>query len=206
MTTTQGIDGDSEDQELTSEDRARADVYGLLGALLAKSPDREMLGLLRGLEVPTGDSGMPEAWRDLKMAAKETDAEVTVDEYFALFIGLGRGEIVPYASSYLTGYLMEKPLADLRDELNRLGFERNENVKEPEDHAAILCQLMGMIIAEKRLSYSDQQGVFEHFVNPWMHDFFEDLEQAESAGFYRAVGRLGRVFISVEKQFFSLPA
>ena len=203
MSAGQGIGGGPDG--LTEEDRARADVYSLLGALLAKSPDREMLGLLRGIEVPSGVPGMPEAWRDLKLVAKEADADATVDEYFALFIGLGRGEIVPYASSYLTGYLMEKPLADLRSELNRLGFERHETVKEPEDHAAILCQFMGMIIAENRLSLSDQRGVFERFVKPWMQDFFEDLEQAESATFYRAVGRLGKVFIGIEKHFFSLP-
>ncbi len=204
MSTEQGAGGEL--IEFSEEERARAEVYTLLGALLAKSPDREMLGLLRGIEVPTGYPGMPEAWRDLKVAAKEADAEATVDEYFALFIGLGRGEIVPYASSYLTGYLMEKPLADLRGELDRLGFERHQAVKEPEDHAAILCQFMGMIIAEKRLCLEDQRGVFEHFVRPWMQDFFEDLEQAESASFYRAVGRLGKVFIGIEKQYFSLPA
>ena len=193
-------------QAVTEEDRARADVYALLGALLAKSPDREMLGLLRGIDVPAGSPGMPEAWRDLKVAAKEADAEAAVDEYFALFIGLGRGELVPYASSYLTGYLMEKPLADLRGELGRLGFERSETVKEPEDHAASLCELMGMIISEKGLCLEDQRRVFDSFISPWMQDFFEDLEQAETAGFYRAVGQLGRVFIGLEKQFFSLPA
>ncbi len=138
-------ENDEATRSVTEEDQARADVYALLGALLAKSPDREMLGLLRGIEVPSGNPGMPEAWRDLKVAAKEADAEATVDEYFALFIGLGRGELVPYASSYLTGYLMEKPLADLRGELSRLGFERSDTVKEPEDHAASLCELMGMI-------------------------------------------------------------
>ena len=199
-------ENDEATRSVTEEDQARADVYALLGALLAKSPDREMLGLLRGIEVPSGNPGMPEAWRDLKVAAKEADAEATVDEYFALFIGLGRGELVPYASSYLTGYLMEKPLADLRGELSRLGFERSDTVKEPEDHVASLCELMGMIIAEKGLCLQDQRQVFDSFISPWMEDFFEDLEEAETASFYRAVGQLGKVFIGLEKQFFSLPA
>ena len=156
--------------------------------------------------MPSGTGGMPEAWRGLKMAAKVTDAEALEDEYFALFIGLGRGELVPYASSYLTGYLMEKPLADLREELNKLGLERQQNLKEPEDHAGILCDLMGMIISENQLSLKNQRDIFMTFLVPWMMDFFEDLEQADSAGFYRAVGKLGKVFMGIEKQFFSLPA
>ncbi len=193
-------------EALSEEDKARAEVYSLLGALLIKPPDREWLGLLRGIEVPPGNAGMPEAWRRLKMAAKEADAEAMEDEYFALFIGLGRGEMVPYASSYLTGYLMEKPLADLREELSKLGFETQENVNEPEDHAGILCELMGMIISENQLSLENQREMFTSFIAPWMEDFFEDLEQADSASFYSSVGRLGRVFMGIEKHFFSLPA
>ena len=101
---------------------------------------------------------------------------------------------------------MEKPLADLRVELSKLGFETQENVKEPEDHAGILCELMGMIISENQLSFENQRGMFTSFIAPWMEDFFEDLEQADSASFYSSVGRLGRVFMGIEKHFFSLPA
>jgi len=193
---------------LSPEDRARADVYVLLGALLARAPDEEMLALLRGIQVPeaSDQSAMAGAWRALRKAALETGATSLEDQYYALFIGLGRGELVPYASSYLTGYLMEKPLADLRSELARLGYTRQDAVKEPEDHAAALCEVMGMIISDDGLSLEHQRGFFRAFLAPWMEDFFEDLGGAESSDFYCAVGRFGQVFISIEKEYSSMPA
>lgn len=192
---------------LSPEDRARADVYALLGALLARAPDEKMLALLRGIQVPeaSDQSVMADAWRALSKAALEADATALEDEYYALFIGLGRGELVPYASSYLTGYLMERPLADLRAELARLGYARQDAVKEPEDHAAALCEVMGMIIADDELSLEHQRGLFQTFLAPWIEEFFEDLGDAESSHFYGAVGRFGRVFISIEKECLSMP-
>jgi len=193
---------------LSPEDRARADVYLLLGALLAQAPDEEMLARLRGIEVPAAsDQGaMPDAWRALRKAALEADTTSLEDEYHALFIGLGRGELVPYASSYLTGYLMERPLADLRSELARLGYARQDAVKEPEDHAAALCEVMGMIILDDGLSLDHQRGFFQTYLAPWIEQFFEDLGGAESSPFYCAVGRFGQVFISIDKECVSMLA
>lgn len=193
---------------LSPEDRARADVYALLGALLARPPDEEMLALLRGIEVPAASEqgAMPGAWRALRKAARETDTTSLEEEYYALYIGLGRGELVPYASSYLTGYLMEQPLADLRSELARLGYARQEAVKEPEDHAAALCEVMGMIISDNELSLEQQRGFFDTFLAPWIEKFFEDLGGAESSRFYCAVGRLGQVFISIDTECLSMSA
>jgi TorA maturation chaperone TorD len=52
-------------------------------------------------------------------------------EYQDLFIGLARGELVPYGSYYLTGFLHEKPLSKLRQDMARLGVEREDGVAEP---------------------------------------------------------------------------
>lgn len=189
------------------EDRARADVYALLGALLAGPPDENVLRIVSGI-APQGDltQGMSRAWHRLSQAAGIAQPRELEGEYYALFIGLGRGELVPYASSYLTGFLMEKPLADLRSALSRLGFSRQEGVKEPEDHAAALCEVMALIIRDRGIDFRGETVFFEQFVAPWMGRFFEDLEKAEAARFYRAVAVLGREFIAVEERFFSMPA
>ena len=65
---------------------------------------------------------------------------------FNLFIGLGRGELLPYGSSYLTGFLHERPLARLRADLGPLGIERAEG------NASLkimprLCEIMAGIVS-----------------------------------------------------------
>jgi len=194
---------DTGDAAADEHQLARAGVYCLLGSLLAAPPDGELLGLLRELQPGTG--ALAPAWERLRLAARKAAAQQLEDEYHALFIGLGRGELVPYASWYLTGFLMEKPLAQLRAELRRLGFTRQEGVAEPEDHAAALCEVMAMTISENRLPFLEQSAFFSRHMGSWLPRFFQDLEQAESAGFYGAVGHLGTRLMAVEQQYFAMP-
>ncbi len=190
----------------SSTDQPRADVYGLLAALLARPPDAATLATLAALSPDdAADSPLAPAWHALREAALASSPEQAEREYYHLFIGLGRGEVLPYASWYLTGYLMEQPLAALREDLARLGFARSEGVYEPEDHAAALCEIMRMINFTGDISREHQQSFFEAHVAPWMGRFFEDLEQAESARLYRAVGGLGRRFLELERLYFDLP-
>jgi TorA maturation chaperone TorD len=156
-------------------------------------------------ELPPGDGLLAPAWDSLAKAAGEARPESLEDEYHALFIGLGRGELVPYASWYLTGFLMEKPLAQLRAELRDLGFTRQEGVVEPEDHAAAVCEVMAMTIMENRLSFPEQSEFFANHLGSWLPRFFQDLEQAESAVFYAAVGGFGARLMAVEQQYFAMP-
>jgi len=195
------------DAVLEPGERARADVYRLLGALLAGPPAAALLEMLRAVTPPgSGENGtaMVTAWQALQAAAQHADPAALEDEYFNLFIGLGRGELVPYASFYIHGFLMEKVLASLRDELAALGITRRNGVAEPEDHAAAVCEIMGMIIAGSGL-HLQQRAFFERFVDPWMGRFFTDLDRAEAAEFYRAVALLGQQFLAVERQYFTLP-
>jgi TorA maturation chaperone TorD len=187
-------------------ERARADIYQLLAALLAGPPDQALLELLRALEpdTKTAGSSMNSTWQELRATAEKIGPQDVGEEYFNLFIGLGRGELVPYASWYVHGLLMEKLLASLRDELAVLGLEREEGVSEPEDHVAALCEVMGMIICDSELSLR-QTDFFATYLDPWMGRFFVDLEEAETAVFYKAVARLGQQFLDVERQYFSLP-
>jgi TorA maturation chaperone TorD len=186
------------------EQQARAGVYSLLGALLAAPPDADLLESLRNL--PPGTGVLAPAWEQLAQAARQVQPEALQQEYQALFIGLGRGELVPYASWYLTGFLMEKPLAQLRADLRKLGFERRDGVAEPEDHVAAICEVMAMTIVEDKLSLEEQSGFFAAYVGSWFPQFFQDLGQAKSADFYRAAGRLGTRLMDIEQQYFAMPA
>jgi TorA maturation chaperone TorD len=195
----------SPDSDIDEVDRARAQEYALLAILLSRAPDQallEQLGALRGDASPLGL-----AHAALAEAASRTSVERVEREYFDLFIGLGRGELLPYGSYYLTGFLHERPLARLRESLTRLGIERTERQAEPEDHAGILCEIMAGLVSRRfEAPEGADRDVFEQHLSPWIGRFFADLERAEAAGFYRQVGTLGRVFIEVETEGFALPS
>jgi TorA maturation chaperone TorD len=184
---------------------ARAQEYALLAALLARAPDATLLhqiSQLRGDATPLGV-----AHASLSQAASDITVERAEREYFDLFIGLGRGELLPYGSYYLTGFLHERPLARLRGDLGPLGIERVEGNAEPEDHAATLCEIMaGVISGRLPAPPNTDQQLFERHLAPWIGRFFADLERAETARFYRSVGTLGRIFIDIETEAFALPS
>ena len=186
-------------------DRARAQEYALLATLLSKSPDTQMIGrlaLLRGDASPLGAAHTALA----KAAAKATADSVKI-EYFDLFDALGRGGLLPYASYYLTGSLYGRPLARLRETLQSLGIERTEHHSEPEDHAAILCEIMAGVAGGRiPAPVETQREFFEKHLAPWIGRFFADLERVESADFYARVGAVGRVFVGIETEAFTLPA
>ncbi len=179
----------------------RITVYRLLAALLRDVPAPELLERLAAFEQggERPDAAGADAWQLLGLAARSSSVRQVDDEFHELFIGLGRGELVPYGSWYLTGYLMEQPLSRLRDDLARLGFERDAGHREPEDHVAALFEVMSLLI-ESAEPMAVQGGFFRDHLAPWVPRFFEDLEQARNAVFYKAVARLGRDFMALEQQ------
>jgi TorA maturation chaperone TorD len=186
-------------------DAARAQEYALLSVLLARAPDAELLKRLSNLRGDASPLGM--AHVALAEAASRTDAERAEREFFNLFIGLGRGELLPYGSYYLTGFLHERPLARLREALARLGIERAEGQAEPEDHAAILCEIMAGLASRRFPAPAGaDRELFEAHLAPWIGRFFADLERAEQGDFYRHVGTLGRVLMEIETEAFALPS
>lgn len=195
---------------LIDEDRIRGNVYSLLGNLLAGPPDAALLDVLRGVEPEPGDESLfAAAWQMLAVAAARADLAELTEEYEALFIGVGRGEVVPYGSWYLTGFLMEQPLAQLRGDLRALGIGRQAGVCEPEDHVAALCDTMALLIGSDDPATLERQFEFySRHIEPWAPRFFRDLQSAASARFYRAVGQLGEQFMGVESQAFrvTIPA
>jgi len=186
-------------------DLARARIYALLGALLTRAPDADLLariGDLRGDATPLGLAHI-----EVAEAAKNARVERVEQEFFDLFIGVGRGELLPYGSFYLTGFLHERPLARLREDLARFGIDRAEGVAEPEDHAGILCEIMaGLASGELPAPAGSDRTIFEKHMAPWIGRLFADIERAQAADFYRRVGSLGRVFIEIETEAFALPS
>jgi TorA maturation chaperone TorD len=186
-------------------DAARAQEYALLSVLLARAPDEALLQRLSQLRGDASPLGV--AHVGLAEAASNANAQRVQREYFNLFIGLGRGELLPYGSYYLTGFLHERPLARLRDDLLRLGVERVESQAEPEDHAAILCEIMAGLVSRRfPAPVGSDRKIFEAHLAPWIGRFFADLERAETANFYRQVGMLGRTFIDIEMEAFAMPS
>ena len=185
-------------------DAERARLFALLGRLLGAAPDAALLGALRSLRGGPGELG--EATTALATAAAAITPEALDREFFDLFIGVGRGELLPYASYYLTGFLHERPLAELRGDLARLGVARVEGVPEPEDHIAFLCETFaGLISGDLGPDANEAGAFFARHMRPWAARFFTDLEAADAARFYRAVGRLGRLAVELESAAADLP-
>jgi TorA maturation chaperone TorD len=192
-------------QGIAEEDALRARFYGLLAHLLAGPPGSETLENLRRLE--GDDTEMGRALGDLASAAAAIAPEQAEVEFNALFIGLTEGELIPYGSYYLTGFLYEKPLADLRGDLDSLGIARSGGVSEPEDHIASLCEVMhGLIVGAFGVpaDVKAQRKFFDVHVNSWAPRFFTDLEVAEQAVLYRPIGTVGRTFMAIEREAFSM--
>lgn len=184
-------------------DQQRAAEYGLLALLLGRAPNADTLTRISSLKGDASDLGM--AHIEMATAAAEVGEQAIAQEFFNLFIGLGRGELLPYASYYLTGFLHERPLARVREDLDRLGIERSASTREPEDHIAILCEVMaGLAQGEFEAGAAEQVKFFERHLRPWAARMFADLEMSQSATFYRAVGRVGRIFVELESEAFAL--
>jgi TorA maturation chaperone TorD len=191
--------------DLDEVDAARAREYALLATLLSHAPDQQLLS--RIAQLPCDASPLGGAHAAVAEAARGIDAADVGREYFALFIGLGRGELLPYGSYYLSGFLHDRPLARLREDLAKLSVERAASQAEPEDHAAMLCEVMaGVVSGRFPAAPGSDRLLFEKHLAPWIGRFFADLERAKSAEFYRAVGALGRAFIDIETEAFALPA
>lgn len=190
--------------EIDEVDVARAGEYALLGSLLLRAPDAQLLHTLAGIRIDASPLGMAHA--QLGEAARSITVERVEREFFDLFIGIGRGELLPYASYYLTGFLHERPLARLRSDLAQLGITRAEGNPEPEDHLGTLCEIMaGVINKSFPAPPGTDEQIFTRHLAPWAPRFFADLERAQSASFYRHVGALGRVFMAIELEALELP-
>lgn len=193
------------EQTIDESERLRANVYALLARFLACPPDSATLAEAAGWAGDDTDFG--KAVSRLAKSAAKADPKTVRDEYEALFIGIGRGELLPYGSYYLTGFLNEKPLARVRQSLRELGIERDPAVKDPEDHiAALLDVMVGLILGTFHggTDLAAQKRFFDDHIAPWADYFFKDLEKAKTADLFKAIGSVGRAFMVIENTAFEM--
>ena len=190
---------------INNEDQLRADMYSFLANLLRSEPSSELVNQLTKLE--SDDSPIGKSIKTLSKLASSLDLPTIRDEYVRIFIGVGRGEILPFASYYLTGFLKDKPLAKLRSDMKEIGIELAENVKEPEDHIASLFDMMsGLILGKfsKKFSIGEQRDFFNKHLAPWVDLLMRDIESSRIAVFYSPIGTIGREFMEIERSSFSM--
>lgn len=186
----------------------RAQHWAALARLMVAAPDAAMLAAIAAVE--RDDTPMGRAWGALADRAAAADPQAVKAEFFELFVGVGRGELLPYASFYLTGFLNERPLADLRRDLALMGLEREAGRHDPEDHIASLCEIMAGLASGTfdasplGCGGAGEAGFFARHIEPWAAQFFDDLDRAPSADFYRAVAAVGQAWIGVETRAFAL--
>ena len=195
------------DTKIAEEDQLRADLYDFLAALLARPADEALLKQCAALS--GDDSDLGQAIGALSRVARAVKPRAVESEFNALFIGLGRGELLPYASFYLTGFLNEKPLATLRNDMSAQRITRADNVYEPEDNIASLMEMMAGLITGRfgePASLEAQKTFYNKHVGPWAGHFYSDLEGAKNSVLYAAVGAVGKAFMEIEREAFRMIA
>ena len=188
---------------VSEEDLLRVDMYDFLASLLRCEPSDELIDKVAKLEGDESEIGS--ACRTLAYLAKSLDNGTIRNEYIELFIGVGRGEILPFASYYLTGFLNDKPLANLRQDMAEIGIERSEGVKEPEDHIASLFDMMaGLIRGDfgRQFTIFEQAEFFGKHIKPWADLLMRDIEAAKSVVFFAPVGTIGKTFLEIESTIY----
>ncbi len=193
------------------EETARAEVYGLLSQLFYAAPSPELLSQLQVAVTEAPDAGgfLEEPWRELVACARSLNAAQIAAEYSSLFGGVGKPEVYLFGSHYLSGFLNEKPLVRLRDDLAELGLSRSETMSETEDHVAYVFEVMRFLIAGDDVAVSNltrQQAFFTQHVQSWLPALCQALQGHPRAVFYAKVAAFTETFISVESQGFDLVA
>ncbi|MBG6070359.1 MULTISPECIES: molecular chaperone [unclassified Polaromonas] len=191
------------------EETARAEVYGLLAALLYAAPSADLHDRLRVAvtQAPAAGALLESPWGELVAAAREQSLDEIRREYDALFGGVGKPEVYLFGSHYLSGFLNEKPLAALRTDLADLGLARDGAMSETEDHAAYLCEVMRYLIAGDDVEVANltrQRTFFTRHVQPWFPMMCEAVMRHPKARFYRALCGFAQSFVSVETQGFDM--
>lgn len=191
------------------EETARAEVYGLLSLLFYAAPTDELLAQLQVAVTEAPDAGafLEEPWRELVACARSMTQAQIAAEYSQLFGGVGKPEVYLFGSHYLSGFLNEKPLVKLRDDLAALGLARSQDMFETEDHAAYVLEVMRYLIAGDDVAVSNlssQMAFFNQHVQPWLSRMCQALIAHPKAVFYARLAHFTEGFLSVEAQGFDL--
>ena len=192
-------------ETLPPEEVARANFYGLLARLFYAPPDAALLEAIAGADQIEGeDGGIDAAWQALARAARGADVEAVREEYDAAFIGTGKAAVTLYTCAYSMKYSNEAPLVDLRGELAGLGLARREEVMEPEDHIAALCDTMRHLIAEQKSGLQEQGRFFARWIGPTVEPLCDAINKDPTTDFYKHVGRFAKAFFQLEQSAFEM--
>ena len=200
------------DVALDAEDKARAEIYALLSSLFYYAPpSKELLRVIATGSVICNDeagSDFCRAWRALQQAAAQADAEVVKEEFDAAFIGTGRQPVMLYGSFYVAGFLHEKPLALLREDLTKMGLARRGDRHESEDHLSALCDVMRFLIVGDAetppVALATQRDFFRRHIQSWYAQLCAAAVDANQTHFYKQVAALLREFFAVENTAFDM--
>jgi TorA maturation chaperone TorD len=207
--TTENAKGAGPEAAAAGENGVRAALYGVLAHLFAARPDAALLQRIAEAEamIMAEDSTLAREWRALCNAAGSVDPAAAATEFDTLFVSTSLPPVSLYASSHMTLHQRGQLLAELRQDLARIGYSRAEDSCEYEDHLAALCDVMRGLIGEEASSPAaaeQQQAFFQSYLAPWHGRLFEKLDRAEGAGFYRSVARFADAFFTHESQYFEL--
>jgi TorA maturation chaperone TorD len=193
-------------RSIEPEDQARADFYALLASLFYRAPDARLLQAIAIAEPPSGV--LASAWQKLADASNVVPEDAVHEEYDAVFVGVGKPPVMLYGSFYMAGFMMEKPLAALRQNLGELGFARADSVREPEDHLAAICDVMrAMILGDlenKPQSVETQKVFFLTHVKPWVFACADAISAYHQSNYYRHVAGFAKQFFQVELEAFEI--
>ncbi|HUX25367.1 MAG TPA: molecular chaperone TorD family protein [Burkholderiales bacterium] len=194
--------------EVSPEDRARADFYALIARLFYAGPDAGLLAAIAAADEIAGEGenrSLPQAWNALVSAAAAMDAEAVGEEYDSVFVGTGKAEITPYASHYLAESMKENVLVRLRTELAAMGLARGLGVAEYEDHFASLCEVMRhLVFLDSDAAVQKQKKFFFVYIEPWYVNFCDSVIISDNTNFYKHVARFTKAFIDLEKESFEI--
>ena len=204
------------DHGQSDEDLARADLYGLLAELFGAPPTDHFFNRLAASpksEDDEPDTPLTQAWHQMVRRAAEMQPAVVREEFNALFVAVGKPEVVVNASFYLAGSLNQQPLVDIRHALADLGIERDPSTSETEDHFAALCEVMRFLVAGELDGdgppidlLAAQRGFFGQHLAPWVGDFLDAVERHRASDFYKSVAGFARAYFEVEQQAFDIYA
>lgn len=197
---------DKQEDLIAGEDWARADFYALLAQLYSGKVTDEFLARFRSMEWDQLDRTSPLGFEfgELVRAVAQTDASHINQEYMDAFIGVGKPDVMLFGSYYIAGFLHEKPLVDLRDDLIKLGLTRDDSMVETEDHIGFLMEVMRYLILEDSppIPVAEQQAFFQKHIAPWYATMTDAIEASGNTDFFKTVGRLTHVFLDIETQSF----
>ncbi|QWD84690.1 molecular chaperone TorD family protein [Polynucleobacter asymbioticus] len=194
------------------EDLARADLYGLIARFFHQPPDQELLDQIAasipdGEEPKVEDAPLAKVWHSVVEVAKNNPAKAWHEEFDRNFISVGRPNVILNGSFYMAGHLNEKPLVDIRRDLDTFGLESAEEVTETEDHLSALCEVMRYLIAGDDVEISNltnQRAFFNSHVRPWYDELCDAIEAIPDMHLYHSVAALTREFLAIEGQSFDM--